>query len=91
MGELAREIVASIVKSVPDYLGKAVVGFVRWYFRLGIFAMILVACLIGVALIVAASALGLHSALRGRIDQSVAPVLILLLLSAIFIGIIRGR
>jgi len=85
-----RDVAGKLIRSIPDYIIKAMTGFLRWYFRLGMIGMIMATCGIAIAVIVLGPILGVPSRAQQDIRGFLEPVLVLLFLAAIFLGLIRG-
>jgi hypothetical protein len=85
-----REVAGKLIRSIPDYIIKAMTGLLRWYFGLGMIGMIMATCGVAIAVIVFGPIFGVPSHAQNDIRGFLEPVLVLLFLAAIFLGLIRG-
>jgi hypothetical protein len=90
LATIAREVLAKLLRSIPDYVIKAMTAFLRWYFRLGMIGMILATSGIVVAVILVGPILGVPAKAQDDMRGLLEPVVVLLFLVAIFLGMIRG-
>jgi hypothetical protein len=92
VSRVAREVISKILASIPDYIIKGLGALLRWYWRLGMVAMFIVAAVIGAAAVSALPMFITSPASRASIQHTVGTILVLWLLVVLIIGVIRpGR
>jgi hypothetical protein len=91
VSRVAREVISKILASIPDYIVKGLGAFLRWYWRLGMVAMFIVAAVIGAVVVSALPMIISSPASRASIQHTVETILVLWLLVVLIIGVIRPR
>jgi hypothetical protein len=89
---VVRDVIAHLIKSIPDYALKALGAFFRWYSRLGLFAMFITTTIIGAAAISILGSMGFRSAELTKLQHVALGILVAWLLIVLIVGMIRpGR
>jgi hypothetical protein len=84
-----RGAIAHVLKSIPDYILKALGAFFRWYSRLSLVPMFITTAVIGVVAIVALGRIGIAGAQRTEVQHVIEGVLVAWFIVVLLVGMIR--
>jgi hypothetical protein len=88
----AREVLAKLLGSLPDYTIKAIGAFLRWYWRLGMLPMFLVTAVMGAATLSVLPTIIPSETARLQAQHTVGALLVAWVLIVLIVGVIRpGR